>query len=110
MKLSIPFDISNIDNLSDLVRYTTQVIKQVSDVINGKVSFPDNIDGKFISVVFNVANSTQEISNPLGRVPVGYIPTSLSSGMIIYNGVKSNTASAIYLQATAIGTASIFVF
>lgn len=110
MKLQIPLDLSNLGNTPDLVRYISQAMKQIVDIINGNISITDNLSAKILTVVFNAPNNEVGTNHSLGRVPVGYIPTNLSAGMIIYNGTSSNTTGIIYLKATAVGTVQVLIF
>lgn len=78
--------------------------------MNGNLSFADNLATSTVSVNFSTANKQVGVANPLGRVPVGYIPINLSANMVVYSGKTANTASIINLQASAVGTATLLVF
>lgn len=110
MKLTLPFDLSNLGTSDDFNRYGSQSIKQIIDVINGKLNFQDNIESQIVSVSFGTANQDVSASHSLRRVPTGFIPVGLSAAMIVYNGSTSNTDGIIYLRSSAVGTAQVLVF
>jgi hypothetical protein len=110
MKLNLPVDLSNLTSQSDFIRYTSQSIKQIISLINGKVAINDNLDAVIISATFNSANTSVAVPHTLGRVPQGYVPITRTSAMIVFNGSQENKSDVIYLQASASGTVNLLIF
>lgn len=109
MKLNYA-DLSNLKLDADLLRFLSQAFKQISDIVNGKLLFTDNLDIQIISCSFTAANQSSQFSHSLNRVPTGYITVGASSAMIVFSGATANTASLIYLQSSAAGTAQVLLF
>lgn len=103
-------DLSQIKDSEDLQRFTSIVVKDLVTVINGKVSFTDNIDAKISSVTFAGAGSEVSVSHGLGRVPNGYIVAKNSSGITVFDGGTANSATTLFVQATGGGVVSLIVF
>lgn len=94
----------------ELTRYITQFLNEVVQVVNGRLEFNANIRGNFRDVSFTAANTNKAVSHGLGRTPQGYIVTKLSANMVVYDGSSDNNEDTIYLRASAIGNATIFIF
>lgn len=110
MKVKTTQDVSNVDSLEDLVRYTGKVFGDILTEFNGRVDFLDNCRTSLVSFTFTTANLEYSIPHTLSRVPQGYILVGASVAMSLYNGTSANTTSAIFLKSNAIGTASILIF
>lgn len=102
--------ISNLKTLSDVIRYASNTFTAVASAINGGLSFQENIQGRFSSVEFRVANQEVSFEHSLSSLPRGFLVTGLSASMVVYNGVTENTNQVMYLRASAPGTATVFVF
>lgn len=96
--------------LEDQPRFISIVLEQIIAALNSGLDFSTNFAGNTVSVVFASASAEQAISHNLGREPVGYIPVGLTTAMTVYNGSSANTAKVIYLQSSAVGTATLFIF
>ena len=85
-----------------------RIYEQVSQAINGRISFgngttPDNIDGVWISVTTpGTANTDFTVTHNLGRVPVGYIVMRKSAAVDVYTGSVAATTTQLTLRATVI--------
>lgn len=109
MKITNSTDLSNIAQ-EDVTRYVSAVLAQVSTILNAGINFQDNFSAQRVSVTFGSANVETVVRHNLGRVPVGYLPLTLSAAMILYNGTSGNDDSALYLKSSATGTATVLVF
>ena len=119
MKLKIT-NISNSETLQDLIRFTSASLTSIQSLLNGNLSFSDNINGKvdllnnvnvvMITAKFNAPGSAG-FPHSLGSVPRGYINAGQSNVLqIISDGSQPNTASTIYLNAGSTGTVKVMVF
>ena len=102
--------ISNLTTVDEIQRYTAISLGSIINVINGNLTFGENLSGSFNSATFTGAGQEQGISHGLKRVPQGYIVVGRSTGITIYNGENANTVSTLYLRSTGVGTISVFVF
>jgi len=110
MKLNAVQNVSNVDTVTDLARYTSITLDQIESILNGGITFLDNFQASIVNVSFTMANTEMQISHTLGRVPSGYILINASAAMIIYNGGSANTANDIFLKSSAVGSGQILVF
>lgn len=110
MKLNLPLEYHNIQDPQDLADKLSATLKQILQVINGRVAIPDNLDVHVTSVTFSAANASTPVTHRLDRIPQGYIVAKRSANFTIFDGSGSNTTSVIYLQASAAGTATIVLF
>lgn len=102
-------DVSTVDE-KEFPKYVGLFLADVLRVVNGGIEFGSNISGKAVSAVFTAANTDTVIAHGLGRTPAGYIVTSLSASMVVYNGsVGSNTTNLI-IRSSAVGSAGLFVY
>jgi len=103
------YDISNINDQKEFMRYASIVVGQIIDAINGKLDF-SNLKTQQVSVTFNGANTNQSISHNLGKTGVSYIVASKSATCDIYSG-SGDTSSTINLKSTVGGvTVSLLLF
>lgn len=91
-------------------RFTDLALKDIAQQINGKLDFATNFNGKLLSVTFAAANTQVSVAHGLGRVPQGYIITMDDSGVKVFNGTTSNTATTLYLRASGPGTVGLLVY
>lgn len=110
MKIKASPQTSNLDDSDEFRRYVSIFLQEATAVINGHISFADNMDGNSISVVFPSANSQVAIEHRLGRVPDGYVVTKKSAGVSVYDGSSNNTSSTIFLKSTGAATVTLFIF
>lgn len=110
MKVKSPLTLSNLDNLEDLVRYVSQSIGDLTQVVNGHISLTDNCETSLVSATFTAANSTISVDHSLGRMPKGYLVAGLTTAIQIFDGNQSNTENVIYLQSSGAGVAQLLVF
>lgn len=94
----------------DFQRYATMALEDIVRQVNGGLDFTSNFSGRLLSVTFSASATDTALAHGLGRVPTGYIITSLSASMVVYSGSAAWTNSSIYLRASAAGTAGVLVF
>lgn len=108
-KITASSDIQQVKP-EDVARYTDLFCQDVTEVVNGKLSFADNFDGKSQSVTFSLTATDMAIQHGLGRVPTGYIITSATAAMKVYSGNLVATSDAIYLRSDAVGTVTLLIY
>lgn len=107
----IPLDISNITKLEDSIRYNAIVSNEFYRVLNGSVSFTDNMFVSRVEVTFASSGVDVVVPHTLQVVPTGYIPVKRSAAITIYDGSNSAwTSDYLYLRSDGAGTATILVF
>jgi hypothetical protein len=109
----LPRNLWNIDNVTDNEQKMSAITlfsKDVSTILNKNVAFADNIKGTLLSVTFTGANTNTQVRHGLAFTPSNYIVVGLSANMVVYDGTETNNGVYANFQATATGTARIFVF
>lgn len=81
----------------------------VTQQFNGNIEFISNIKSQIVEASFVFGQNTQ-VTHNLGRIPVGYVQIGASTGLTLYNGEGSWTATTMFLIATGTGSAKILVF
>lgn len=107
MRVSTAADISNIKD-DEIKRFQTQFNVQIKDVINGGVSFADNIKCRVLSVTFGGANQSTQVTHGLGSIPVGYAKIG-GPNIVVFDASQDFTSENIYVQATAAGTVTLLI-
>lgn len=107
MKVRASPDVSNLPDLDQVKRFATIVLREITDVLNGQITFVDNIRQEIHSVTFDAADTDVSVSHGLGRVPTGVVVLGLTAAMIVYDGSTGNTVDAVYLRSSATGTARV---
>lgn len=102
-------DVSTVDP-KEFPKYVGLFLSDVLRVVNGGLDFGTNISGKFITVGFTTANVDISTPHTLGRVPAGYIVTSVNGDLTVYTGSVSSTATTLVLRGTSVATATLFIF
>ncbi len=100
MKLTLPRNVSNLNDAEQLGRYVQVAFDDIGNVINGNIEFNQNIGAKQIDCKFLTANSDTVFNHGLGRAPQGFFVVGLDVASIIYNGAANNTTELIYLRST----------
>lgn len=109
MKLKSIQDIANVGSWEDLRRFTAQFIRDISEVINGNITFGENITSQIIQVSFTGAQTIQ-VPHSLGRVPTGYLVIGRNANVNIFDGGPSSTTQTLSVQSSGAVNASILVF
>lgn len=110
MKIKPPQTVSNLKDLDQMVRFSSQTLDLIVTEINGRLIFGENIRGQLLTVTFPVANVDVAVPHALGRVPDGYFLTGANAAMSLYDGSIANNSQNAYLRTSAFGTARIFLF
>lgn len=111
MKLSISEGINNQADFDGLKRQTQIFAKAAEQVINGGLTFADNLRLKTVGATFLAANTNTQIIHGLNFIPVGYIVIGKSASFDVYNGSADVfTKTFITLRAAGTGSATIMVF
>lgn len=99
------FDLSNIQNSDEFMRYCSQVVGQILAGINGNLDFT-NLLTQQVSVTFpSTPDTNLEIRTSLGKTGVKFIVTSKDVACDIYRGT-GDTNQVMYLKST-VGGASV---
>lgn len=91
-------------------RFLVQWLEELVSIINNGLKFSDNFDSKIINVTFSAANTDTSVAHGLGRAPAGYLVTSLSASMVIYNGSVGSNGTNLILRSSATGSAGLIVY
>lgn len=110
MKFSASTDIDRLEGEEEVKRWVAIALDQVGQILNNGLLFSDNFNAKILTVTFPVANVEVASLHGLGRVPSGYIQVGQTAATIVYDGSSANTASLLYLRASAAGTVRILVY
>lgn len=103
-------DIKTAETLPDLRKHVSETMAEITQVINGKLSFSDNFDGRIVSTSFAGVNTDTQLVHGLNRLPIGYVVTKASAPLNVYDGTRASDNNNIYLRSNAVGTANILVF
>jgi hypothetical protein len=108
-KITASSDFDRIE-AEEIPRILTLFADQVVQIVNGGLEFSANFNAKTVSITFASANTDTSVGHGLGRTPAGYLVTSRSANMVIYDGSVANNTSTLILRSSAPGTASVLVF
>jgi hypothetical protein len=92
-----------------LRKYSSTLLKDISDLLNSKLTFRDNFAANLSSVTFSGAVEAR-LSHSLRRMPTGYIVYGKSADINVYDGATANTTENLYLRASGAGTVKVLVF
>ncbi len=105
--------VQNVKTLEDLRRYVASALDAIVAQFNGKLDFGDNIRSFGpVSILVNSAAPTKVIHG-LGRVPQGYIATSMDIVNVLTTPDKTLypwTSTQLFVQGLADGTVEILIF
>lgn len=110
MKIKATPELSNLDNLSDVTRYATQVIREIVDLINGNIRISDNLSVAIRDVNFTASNTEVRVEHGLNRIPSGYILVKSNVSTTIFDGDTSNSTTLIYLKASVAASTKVLIF
>lgn len=102
-------NIADAKDSPDFARFLSVFAQEVESIVNGNISFGENIKCDIISCVFGVADTNTNFGHKLGRIPLGYIPIASTSSARLYNGTVPNTKDTIYLRSSSAGTMTVVV-
>lgn len=110
MKIKTPQDLANIEKIEDFQKFASISIRDIVDLLNGKLDLIENLDTSVVTVVFTASATNVSLVHTLDRVPMGYIVVGRSAGITVYDGTTANTDKLIYVRASGAGTVKILVF
>jgi uncharacterized protein (UPF0262 family) len=102
-------DLSNIKDLETFIKYASQAINQLHDIIGGSVNFDSNIASQTMSIKFNQANVEQVFTHSLNRKGLRYIVVDKSVACDVYHNAARDNISQIYLSCTVATTVTIIL-
>jgi hypothetical protein len=110
MRLTASTEIDRIEKPEDQPRFISMALNQIAQILNNGLGFSDNFNAKTLTISFSAANTDVATIHGLGRVPTGYIVIGSSAATSVYDGASANTASLLYLRASAATTVKVLVF
>lgn len=102
-------DLSNIKELDELVRFTSQAINQIHDILGGAVEFDSNILSQTVQIRFSQANVFQAVTHSLNRKGLRYIVVDKLAACDIYHDATRDNVSQIYLASTVATTVTLIL-
>lgn len=109
MKITIGTDFEN-NKEEDQARYIGVFADQVKNAVNGNLTFSDNVRCAIREVAFTAANVDVQVNHGLNNIPTGYIQSSASAAMSIYDGSAASDKTYIYLRSNAVGSSKVLIF
>lgn len=103
-------DLGKITDPMQFIRMGAIAIRDIVDVVNGKVEFDVNIACVTVEATFTTANQEVLIPHALGRVPKGYEITKTTAATILYDGTRDPGTQNITLRASLPATVQIRLF
>lgn len=107
-KIQSATDVSNLKDIEQLKRFVSIALNEFKDIVNGNLTFGENIKTKLLNVTFSGVEAS--VSHGLGFVPNGYIIVGKSGDFNVYNGTTAWTTTNLFLLASGNGSAKILVF
>lgn len=91
-------NVSNTKNWEELQRYSSIVIQDIVNQVNGNLTFSDNMNVTIVEHDFTAVNVPFAVEHGLGRVPKGYIVIGITANTAVYQlGLNDMTDQVIYL-------------
>jgi len=89
-----------------LARALVDTNNNLDSILNGGITFEDNMDCKVIDYTSNgVADTEDTVAHGLGKVPTGYIVASVDKAGIVYKSGTAHTSTNLFLKCSAATTA-----
>jgi hypothetical protein len=105
-KISARLNVSNLENVSELARFTSIALGDIGTQLDGNINFQDNMSIQTFNV--SVKTSNGSFAHGLGRVPLMWIAGNNSSSGVISQW-KPSDQNNVYLVATSAVSATILV-
>lgn len=109
MKFTESTNINRVEE-EDESKYVEKALNNIAAILNNGIVFTDNFDAKILTITFSAANADVASLHGLGRVPSGYVQIGQSTATTVYDGSTANSASLLYLRASATGVCKVMVF
>lgn len=72
----------------------------LKSILDGGISFKDNVDATQVSVTSHGTPGTEfSVAHELGKIPVGYVVMGRDGSGTVYDGTTSNTKTDLYLKS-----------
>lgn len=108
-KLKYQPDLSNIKTLEDVVKFYSQAINQVHDILDGRVELDTNIDSQTVTYFFAQANTSYMITHKLNRLGLKFIVADKSISCDVTHDATRDNISQICLSCTQATTLTIIL-
>jgi hypothetical protein len=105
-----PVDFANLGTWESAKRVLSSSWRELSDIMNARLTFSDNVQCALVTVVFTGANTTVAVSHTLGRVSSDYIVRGRSAAVTVFDSLTENTETTTYVQASGAATVRLIVF
>lgn len=105
-----PQNISNTKSWEELRKWTSILFDNFQGVVNGRLSFLDNMFVSAVDVTFLAANTDTPVTHTLKVIPVGYFIVRASGAVNVYDGVQAWDTDQIFLRADATETVKVLVY
>lgn len=84
----------------DLASILDSFANNLMAILDGGISFVDNMDVAAISAVSHATPGTEfATTHALGKVPTGYIVVGQTAAGNVYDGATANTNTTLYLKS-----------
>lgn len=104
-------DFSNLSGVSLIQKYLSQFSSNVLSLVNGRLTFGDNLLSKTVISNFTLSATNTTINHGLGVVPTGYLVARISAAAKIYDGNPLTAGPTfINLRCDTAGVTSTLVF
>lgn len=101
--VSNPADLSKIKELEEYIRYSSQAINSIIDVINGRLEFDKNLLSQVVSVrTAPVASTDFVVEHKLKKPDVRFVLAGAGQDTRVWRGSQASTGSVLYLQSNAV--------
>jgi hypothetical protein len=95
----------------DLLKNLNDRDQNLESILDGGISFDDNVDCVFVSYTTNAAPNTQDsVAHTLGKIPIGFIVISLDKAGIIYKSAAYTATNLLLKCNVASVAATLIVF
>lgn len=109
-KVTETSDLTKVTDPAEFMRYCSQTINSMISVINGGLTFDENVGSQTVEVSFKTANAQQSISHSLGRNGLKYFVVKKNLSCDVYDGDTGATTDKIFLKCTQIADVTIVLF
>lgn len=103
-------DLSQIKTPEEFMRFASQAITSITDVVNGRIEFLKNIQNNIVTVKFTTSNTDVAVKHNLNKTGVRYIVVSMTAAGTIYTGQTTASPTTLYLRCNTPLTAELYLF
>lgn len=95
----------------DLLTVLGKMTLNLKSILDGGISFSDNVDCVFVTYTSNATPDTEDtVAHALGKVPTGFIVIDLNKAAIIYKSAAHTKTNLLLKCNVATTTATLLVF